>query len=80
MTVLASPLVDTGALWKIVLIALGGSVAVGLLFGVVVVAGSRAWEERSSRRAWAPSASVAAVALLLCLAAAALGIVAMTHK
>ena len=64
----AAALVDWGAFAKAVLAAAGAALAVVVLFSLVVVG--------ASRRQWL----LVALGALGCLAAAAVGVVAMTHK
>ena len=77
----ASALIDTGALWKILLVSFGAEAGIVIAFGFVLLG--------SSRFAEAPQGSIAARAgygllaflgALFCVAALVLGFVAMTKK
>jgi hypothetical protein len=75
-------IVDTAALWKILVAVLVVGVGVTAVFGEGAFALERyaaARRERRGRSALANGAEIALVALL-CLACLAAGVVAMTHK
>ncbi|WP_026912702.1 hypothetical protein [Patulibacter minatonensis] len=74
--------VDLDALWKIVLIALGGGVGVTAIFGFGVLRGEALEQARTEGRSTAVLVNGALVALCgaVCLAAIVFGVIAMTHK
>jgi hypothetical protein len=79
---LASSLVDTSALWKIVAAGFAGGAGVVIAFGFVLLGTSRLGESRSSGGT-AVRAGYALLVLLggaFCLAALVVGFIAMTKK
>ncbi len=81
MSPLAS-VVDLDALWKIVLIALGGGVGVTAIFGFGVLRLETLDQARADGRTATALVAGATVALcaVVCLAAVVFGVLAMTHK
>lgn len=79
MTLLASPLIDWSALWKIVLAALLGGAGVVILFGILLLGIKMAHgADNPAQRvgAWALSGLCG----LICIGAVVVGIYAMTQK
>jgi hypothetical protein len=75
----ASPIVDTSALWKIIVASFAGGAGVAVAFGILVLGVSRAQAtENGGTRAL--SYGVALLAGAFCIAAVVLGIHAMTTK
>jgi hypothetical protein len=78
---LASSLIDLGALWKILLVGLGGGAGVVVAFGFVLLGRSRFAEARAgdgvARGGYVVMATLGAA---FCAAALVLGFIAMTHK
>ena len=78
---LASPLVDTSALWKIVAVGFAGGAGVVIAFGFVLLGTSRFAETRNGSVAMrGVYALVAALGAAFCIAALVLGLIAMTSK
>jgi hypothetical protein len=79
MNILASSIIDLGALWKIVAVSILAGAGVVGAFGYVLLGASR----YRSNRGGTHQAGYALLAVLaggLCLAAVVLGLVAMAHK
>jgi NADH:ubiquinone oxidoreductase subunit 6 (subunit J) len=79
VTILATSLIDWNALWKIVAAALIGGAGVTIVFGVLLLGlryarGAR--NEGAKLLGW----SLAGVCGVLCVGAAAIGIIAMADK
>jgi hypothetical protein len=75
----ASPIVDTSALWKIIVASFAGGAGVAVAFGILVLGVSRAQAtENGGTRAL--GYGVALLAGAFCIAAVVLGIHAMTTK
>ncbi len=75
----ASPIVDTTALWKIILASLVGGAGVAIAFGFVLLGVSRA-ARSSNSGGKALGYLIAAAGGLFCTAAIVLGIYAMAKK
>jgi hypothetical protein len=75
----ADPLVDTSALWKIVLASLAGGAGVAVAFGILLLGLSRAAKTESGG-VRALNYGIVLLAGLFCLAAVVLGIHAITTK
>jgi|tagenome__1003787_1003787.scaffolds.fasta_scaffold20790591_2 hypothetical protein len=75
-------IVDTGALWKIVLCAFAGGVGVTAIFGFGVARLEALQQARDRRRgaSVALNGTVVAICAAVCVAALVLGFLAMTHK
>lgn len=75
-------LVDTAALWKIVLAAFAGGVGVTAIFGLGTMRAEALARARARRESGAQAVNAAAVAACgaVCLAALVVGFIAMTHK
>jgi hypothetical protein len=75
----ADPIVDTSALWKIILASLAGGAGVAIAFGILLVGLSRAAKtENGGVRVL--NYGIVLLAGAFCLAAVVLGIHAMTTK
>jgi hypothetical protein len=79
MLSLADPIVDTSALWKIILASLAGGAGVAVAFGILLLGLSRAAKTESGG-VRVLNYGVVLIAGLFCLAAVVLGIHAMTTK
>ena len=79
MLVLASPIVDTSALWKIVLASLAGGAGCAIAFGILLIGVSRA-QSSENGAARVLNYGMALLAGLFCVAAVVLGIHAMATK
>jgi nitrate reductase gamma subunit len=79
MTLLATPLINTSALWKIILAAVAGGAGVVIAFGLVLLGLSRAKRASGSTQRMADYA-LSGLAGLFCVAAVVLGIYAMVKK
>jgi hypothetical protein len=79
MLTFASPIVDTSALWKIILASFAGGAGVAVAFGILVLGVSRG-QSTQSGAVRALNYGVAIVAGLFCIAAVVVGIHAMTTK
>jgi hypothetical protein len=75
----ADPIVDTSALWKIILASLAGGAGVAIAFGILLLGLSRAGKTDNGG-ARVLNYGVVLIAGLFCLAAVVLGIHAMTTK
>jgi hypothetical protein len=75
-------IVDTSALWKIVLCAFAGGVGITAIFGYGIVRLEALERARETKESGAVALNAAAVAIcaLICLGALVLGFIAMTHK
>ena len=74
-------LVDTSALWKIVLCAFAGGVGITAIFGYGIMRLEALQEARERRESGAVALNgVVALCAAICLAAVAVGLLAMTHK
>jgi quinol-cytochrome oxidoreductase complex cytochrome b subunit len=79
MLAFASPIVDTSALWKIILASFAGGAGVAVAFGILVLGVSRA-QSTESGAVRALNYGVVLLAGAFCIAAVVLGIHAMTTK
>jgi hypothetical protein len=79
MLTFASPIVDTSALWKIILASFAGGAGVAVAFGILLMGVSRG-QSTQSGTVRVLNYGVAIVAGLFCIAAVVLGIHAMTTK
>lgn len=79
MLTLASPIVDSSALWKIILAAFAGGAGVAVAFGIMLLGVSRGQATRNGG-VRALNYGIAFVAGAFCIAAVVLGIHAMTTK
>jgi NADH:ubiquinone oxidoreductase subunit 6 (subunit J) len=79
MSVFATPLINTSALLKIIVVAFAAGAGVVIAFGFLLLGLSRAGktENRSTRLA---NYAISALAGLFCIAAVALGVYAMAKK
>ena len=75
----ASPIVDTSALWKILVASFAGGAGVAIVFGILVLGVSRA-QATENGGARVLNYGIAVLAGLFCIAAVVLGIHAMTTK
>jgi predicted RNase H-like nuclease (RuvC/YqgF family) len=75
----ADPIVDTSALWKIILASLAGGAGCAIAFGIVLIGVSRA-QSTGNGGVRAANYAVALVAGLFVIAAVVLGIHAITTK
>lgn len=79
MLALASPIVDTNALWKIIAASLAGGAGCAIAFGFVLIAISRA-QATENGGVRVLNYGIALLGGLFCVAAVVLGIRAMTVK
>jgi hypothetical protein len=79
MLTFASPIIDTSALWKIVLASFAGGAGVAVAFGVLLLGASRGQTSQSGAIRML-GYGIALVAGAFCIAAVVLGIHAMTTK
>jgi hypothetical protein len=79
MLTFASPIIDTSALWKIILASFAGGAGVAVAFGILLMGVSRG-QSTQSGTVRVLNYGVAIVAGLFCIAAVVLGIHAMTTK
>jgi hypothetical protein len=79
MLTFASPIVDTSALWKILLASFAGGAGVAVAFGIFLLGVSRG-QSTQNGGARTLSYGIAVLAGLFCIAAVVLGIHAMTTK
>lgn len=79
MLALAAPIVDTSALWKIIVASLAGGAGCAIAFGFLLVGLSRA-QQTNNNGARVLNYGIVLVGGLFCLAAVVLGIHAMTTK
>jgi hypothetical protein len=79
MLTFASPIVDTSALWKIILASFAGGAGVAVAFGILVLGVSRG-QSTQNGEVRVLNYGIAILAGLFCLAAVVLGIHAMTTK
>jgi hypothetical protein len=75
----ADAIVDTSALWKIIVASFAGGAGVAIVFGILVLGVSRA-QATENGGARALNYGIAVLAGLFCIAAVVLGIHAMTTK
>jgi NADH:ubiquinone oxidoreductase subunit 6 (subunit J) len=80
VTTVATALINTDALWKIVVASLIGGVGVVVAFGVMLLGISRAGTPGRSPVGRAGSLLLAGLCGLFCVAAIAVGIYAMAQK
>ena len=76
----ASSLIDTSALWKIVLAGLGGGVGVVVAFALVLIGLSRVSDARGGALTRGGYALMTALGALVCVGALVVGFIAMTKK
>jgi len=79
MLALAAPLVNTTALWKIIVAALAGGAGVAIAFGLLLLGLSRA-KATHNPGVRAVNYAMSGLARLFCVAAVVLGIYAMAKK
>jgi hypothetical protein len=79
MLTFASPIVDTSALWKIILAAFAGGAGAAVAFGILLLGISRG-QATQNGGARVLHYGIAVVAGAFCVAAVVLGIHAMTTK
>jgi hypothetical protein len=79
MLTFASPIVDTSALWKIILASFAGGAGVAVAFGILLMGVSRG-QSTQSGTVRVLNYGVAVLAGAFCIAAVVLGIHAMTTK
>jgi hypothetical protein len=79
MLTFASPIVDTSALWKIILASFAGGAGVAVAFGILVLGISRG-QSTPSGTVRVVNYGIAVLAGAFCIAAVVLGIHAMTTK
>jgi hypothetical protein len=79
MLTFASPIIDTSALWKIILASFAGGAGVAVAFGILLLGLSRG-QSTQNGGVRVLNYGVAIVAGLFCIAAVVLGIHAMTTK
>ena len=82
MTILATPIVNTSALWKIVLASFVGGAGLVVLFGLLLIGASRA---ESARRAGSAGTRVlylagSTICGAICIGVVVVGIYAMVQK
>jgi hypothetical protein len=75
-------LVDTAALWKIVLAAFAGGVGLTAVFGVGTMRAEALIRARARREPAGQAVNVVAITVCaaICVAALVVGFIAMTHK
>jgi NADH:ubiquinone oxidoreductase subunit 6 (subunit J) len=79
MHLLATPLINTSALWKIIVAAVAGGAGVVIAFGILLLGLSRAKQARGSGQRLTNYA-ISGLAGVFCLAAVVIGIYAMAKK
>jgi hypothetical protein len=79
MLALASPIVDTNALWKIIVASLAGGAGCAIAFGFILLGVSRA-QSTDNGGVRVLNYGIAVLGAVFCLAAVVLGIHAMTTK
>jgi len=79
MLALASPIVDTTALWKIILAAFAGGAGVVIAFGFLLLGLKRAGEARNAGTRLV-NYTISGLCAAFCIAAVAVGIYAMAKK
>ena len=79
MLALASPIVDTSALWKIIAASFAGGAGCAIAFGIVLIGISRA-QATDNGSVRVLNYGIAVLGTVFCLAAVVLGIHAMTTK
>ena len=82
MTVLATAIINTSALWKIIVASFIGGAGVVILFGLLLIGVSRAEAARSAGNAGSRVVYLAGSALcgVICVALVVVGIYAMAKK
>jgi NADH:ubiquinone oxidoreductase subunit 6 (subunit J) len=79
MHLIATPLINTSALWKIIVASLAGGAGVVIAFGILLLGLSRAKQARGTTQRLADYA-ISGLAGLFCVAAVVIGIYAMAKK
>jgi hypothetical protein len=82
MTVLATAIINTSALWKIIVASFVGGAGVVILFGLLLIGVSRAEAARSAGNAGSRVVYLAGSAIcgVICVALVVVGIYAMAKK